>query len=196
MKVDPPMENIPPELVRPHYKFLKKMHMSYEKMQLQQGFSYLKYAGFFVAASFVLMVTANRGIFPNYLVGITFIGFGVLAVSVLRMLSTANVDFELTCYTGEGKKVEEKYELLIKSHYFQAVDFMKISRYRLVAALRLIPFVFVGISTTCAGIALAIKTSTNMAMLVGFISTAILGVSIVFLLRLTKKCLLLSEQGE
>lgn len=196
MQVDSPIQDIPLEFVRPHYRFLKKMYMSYEKIQFQQGFSYLKYAGFFVAASFVLMIIANKGIFPNYLVGITFIGFSVLVVSAMRMLSTANVDIELACYAGEGKKVEEKYASLLESHYFQTVDLMKIFRYRLVAALRLVPFIFVGISTICTGIALAMKTSMDMAMLVGFIAVAVLCVSLGFLLRLMKKCLLPLEQGK
>jgi membrane protein implicated in regulation of membrane protease activity len=93
--------------------------------------------------------------------------------------------------------MEESHPTLIQSHYFQAIDSLKISRYRLAAALSLVPFVFIGISTIAAGIALAMRTSTNMATVIGSISTAVLSIVVFFLARATKKrCLLRSEQGE
>jgi hypothetical protein len=190
--------DIPIELVEPHYNFLKKMHMSCEKMQLKQGFSYVKYAGLFLAISFLWITLTNRDFFSDYLSGIICMGFGVLFVSAMHMIFIiSNIDWQLAQYTDEGKEVEEKYPTLIQSRHFRTVDAMKVLRYRLALALRFAPFIFVGILTIAAGVALAMRTSTNMAAIIGSISAAVLSIVVFFLARATKKrCLLRSEQGE
>lgn len=125
-------------------------------------------------------------------------GFGVLFVSTMHMIFIiSNTDWQLAQCTDEGKEVKEKYPTLIQSHHFRTVDSMKVLRYRLALALGFAPFIFVGILTIAAGIALAMKTSTNIAAIIGSISAAVLSILVFFLARATKKrCLLRSEQGE
>lgn len=186
------------DLVKLKYKILKETFMDYEKLQLQQWFSSLKYAGFFVVASLTWITLTAKGIFSEYLTGIVCTGFGVLLVSALHMVFTAsNIGYQLAKQSHEGKEMEEEHPTMIQSHYFQTIDSLKVSRYRLAAALCLVPFVFVGISTISAGVALAMRTSTNMAAVIGSISAAVLSIVVFFLARATKKrCLLRSEQGE
>jgi hypothetical protein len=170
--------------------------MHYEKMQTSQEFSYLKYAGLFVLASFIFMIMQSKGIVSDYLVGVIFTGFGVLFVLALNMIFiSSDLDWKLAHYAGEGQEVEEKYQSMLNSHYFQAFNSIKNKRFRVAAVFRLLPFTFVGLFTALAGVALAMKVSTDLALIAGVSSVTLLTTVIFFLARTIKKSQLVTSNG-
>ena len=187
MKIDLPKEEIPAEAIAPHYKLLIDMHMHYEKMQLKTDFSYTKYAGFFILAFIAFIVMQGRGIASNYLINVIFTGFGVLFASAMSMIFVSSeIDRKRANIEQEGKWMEEKYPS-VRFSYFKAPTFVKAPRYKAGVFSRLFPFVFVGLCTIATGIAFSAKISSNIATLVGALSTALLIAATFFLARIMKK---------
>lgn len=189
MIVEFPKEDMDAHLVEPHYKMVMEMHMHYEKMHTKQQLIYIKYVGFFILSCLGFIIMQEKGFIDDYLIAIVFTGSGVLFASVMTMLFTSgNIDWKRALYEEEGKKLEEKYQPMINSNYFQAIDNLKISRYRVTLFSRLVPFAFVGVSTVWSAVMLSIKTSSNFAAFVGILSLVILVSSMGFLARNMKKC--------
>lgn len=194
MRLDFPREDIPTHLVEPHYKFLMDAHMHYDKMRTEREFSYIKYAGFFALASLAFMMMQDKGLVSDYLIGVIFTGFGVLLASAMGMIFiSAGIDWKLARCANEGSELEEKYQSIVNFSYFQAVNSVRVSRYRAALFFRLFPFVFVGIFTVLAGVGLSMRISTNLATFVGIASSTALIVATFFLARTTKRRQLLSE---
>ena len=71
MKLEFPREEIPPQLIEPHYKMVMDMHMHYDKMHARQEFTCIKYAGFFILAFFGFMMLEGKGLISNYLIAVS-----------------------------------------------------------------------------------------------------------------------------
>jgi len=169
--------------------------MQYEKMQAQLEFSYLKYGGFFIIASLAFMIMQKKEIISDYCIGVTFTGLGVLfAMAISMLFFSFDLDLKLAKYVATGKAMEEKYQAMLKIRYFDAFDATKVTRFRVTAASRLLPFVLVGLFTALSGAALVLKVSTGLALAVGISSLVILTIGIVFLVKTMKQSQLLASK--
>lgn len=111
------------------------------------------------------------------------------------ILLGSNLDLKLAQCAEEGKAMEEKYPSLINSCYFHALDAVNIQRFRVTNAFRLLPFSIVGIFTALAGVALGMKVSAGLALLVGVFSVVVLVIATFFLIRKMKKNQLLASNS-
>ena len=187
MKIDFSQEHPSEQAIKAHYKFLVDTHMQCEKQYAEQEFIYLKYAGFFVLASVALMIMHGKGLVSNYLIGVVFVGIGVLCASALSIIFIhSNADWKLAKCTEEGTALEEKYAHAISSCYFRTTTAVKPRCYRISIISRLGPFCFVGICTVLAGVALSIKISFTLGVFLS-IASALLLIASQWLLFLTIK---------
>lgn len=189
MKLEFPREEIPPHLIEPHYKMVMDMHMHYDKMHARQEFTYIKYAGFFILAFFGFMMMEGKGLIGNYLIAVTCTGFGVLFASVMaNLFISSEIDWKRSIYEQEGKALEERYPSIINFSYFKMISKLSTTRYRATLLARLTPFTFVGGMTIWSAVMLALKTSSNLAIIVGVGSSIVLVATMIFLARNIKAC--------
>jgi len=187
MKLEFPREEIPPHLIEPHYKMVMDMHMHYDKMHARQEFTYIKYAGFFILAFFGFMMMEGKGLIGNYLIAVTCTGFGVLFASVMATLFiSSEIDWKRSIYEQEGRALEERYPSIINFNYFKMIRKLNTARYRATLLARLTPFTFVGGMTIWSAVMLALKTSSNLAIIVGVGSSIVLVATMIFLARKIK----------
>lgn len=149
MKRDFLIEDEPAKLFSFQHKFFVRMSREYEMRQIRQDFTYLKYAGFFIFASIAFMLMREKGIVSNYLIGIVFIGFGVLVAMILSMIFiSADIDRKLAYF-------RKKETLNSKTFHIPTLEANSSRKISMI--FRFLPFGFVGICTILAGLDLWIN---------------------------------------